>query len=189
MYVGGGGVGGAVGEPVPPPPQAARNSTSGSSGTAWRKLDTAREISTGGMRRAALAVAVPFVYVYGYGYTFMPREETPLWRANRRTAARHICQLQAEYRADCEWRGATVMDFSPNGCRLRVGEVLLRATPVSVRLKQTGVGARALSVEVDGTVIWSRVEGLSHQAGIQFLAAAPELAAILAELAQPQAAE
>lgn len=114
----------------------------------------------------------------------MPREKTPLRHANRRTTARHACHLQADYRAGCEWRRATVVDVSPKGCRLRVGEALARAATVSVRL--THVGARALAVEIDGTVIWSRVEGLSHQAGIQFSADAPELAAVIAELAQPQ---
>jgi hypothetical protein len=31
-------------------------------------------------------------------------------------------------------------------------------------------GASGLSVEVPGVVMWSRLEGLSHQAGIQFRA-------------------
>jgi hypothetical protein len=76
------------------------------------------------------------------------------------------------------------VDVSRKGCRLRVGEKLTRAAPVSVRVTHAGAGSRPMSAQVDGTVIWSRVEGLSHQAGIQFSQEAPGLAAIIAGLAQ-----
>lgn len=99
---------------------------------------------------------------------------------------RHVCHLQVDYRAGREWRRATVLDVSLKGCRLRVGEELARAASVSVRLTHVGTGGRTLSAQVDGIVIWSRAEGLSHQAGIHFSEEPAELAAVIAGLAQPQ---
>jgi hypothetical protein len=44
-------------------------------------------------------------------------------------------------------------------------------------------GSRALAVEVPGLVIWSRIEGLSRQAGIQFPAPPPALQELIDSLA------
>jgi hypothetical protein len=90
-------------------------------------------------------------------------------RSNRRLTARHACQLTVRYRSDDDWHPATAMDLAANGCRLRLGEELARGTAVSVVFElPLRDGSKALTVEVPGTVIWSRIEGLSRQAGIQF---------------------
>jgi hypothetical protein len=90
-------------------------------------------------------------------------------RTNRRLTARHACQLTVRYRSENDWHPATAMDLAVNGCRLRLGEELARGTPVSVVFElPLRDGSRALAVEVPGVVIWSRIEGLSRQAGIQF---------------------
>jgi hypothetical protein len=87
------------------------------------------------------------------------------------------------YRSKKEWRPATAMDFSSVGCRLRLGEDLSTGTELSVLLERpVGDGAAALSVEVPGVVMWSRLEGLSHQAGIQFRARPEGLDEILRAL-------
>ena len=100
--------------------------------------------------------------------------------ANRRITARKACRLTVRYKAKSEWHPATAMDLSPNGCRLRVGEDLLRGTRLSVLFEAPlRDGARALSVEVPGAVIWSRLEGLSYQAGVHFDVAPAELQEIL----------
>jgi hypothetical protein len=83
--------------------------------------------------------------------------------------------LTVRYRAGTEWRGATAMDLSTRGCRLRVGEDLLRGGAVTVAFE--GEGAPAF--EVPGQVIWCRREGLSYQAGIHFATAPDALEAIL----------
>ena len=90
-------------------------------------------------------------------------------RSNRRLTARHACQLTVRYRSEQDWHPATAMDLASNGCRLRLGEELARGTVVSVVFElPLRDGSRALAGEVPGTVIWSRIEGLSRQAGIQF---------------------
>lgn len=90
-------------------------------------------------------------------------------RSNRRLTARHACQLTVRYRSTGAWHPATAMDLAATGCRLRVGEDLPRGTEVSVVFElPLRDGSRALAVEASGTVIWSRIEGLSRQAGIQF---------------------
>ncbi len=104
-------------------------------------------------------------------------------RSNRRLTARIACQLTVSYRTGKDWHPATAMDLSPNGCRLRLGEDLDRGAAVTVRMAHPGKeGATSLDAEVAGRVIWSRLEGLSHQAGIQFGTDPPELHQILAAL-------
>jgi len=96
-------------------------------------------------------------------------------RTNRRLTSRRACRLTVRYRAGADWRGATAMDLSTRGCRLRVGEDLARGGAVSVAFEGEG----APPVEVPGQVIWCRREGLSYQAGIHFAAAPAALEAIL----------
>jgi hypothetical protein len=100
-------------------------------------------------------------------------------RTNRRLSSRRACRLTVRYRAGAEWRGATAMDLSGRGCRLRVGEDLTRGGPVSVAFEGEGTPP----VEVDGQVIWCRKEGLSYQAGIHFETPPPALEAILTGIA------
>jgi hypothetical protein len=90
-------------------------------------------------------------------------------RENRRLTARRACLLIVRYRLDKHWHPATVLNLSATGCRLRLGQDLPLNTAVSV-LFETPLqdGATAASAEVQGTVTWSRLEGLSHQVGIQF---------------------
>ena len=90
-------------------------------------------------------------------------------RNNRRITARKACLLKVSYRANGDWRPATAMDLSPYGCRLRVGEDIARGARVAV-VFETPIqdGARTASVEVPGTAIWARLEGLSFQVGVHF---------------------
>ena len=90
-------------------------------------------------------------------------------RNNRRITARKACLLKVSYRANGDWRPATAMDLSPYGCRLRVGEDIERGSTVAVAF-ETPIqdGARTTSVEVPGTAIWTRLEGLSFQVGVHF---------------------
>ena len=96
-------------------------------------------------------------------------DQPPKPRSNRRLTARRACKLTVRYKTGEGWHPATAMDLSHKGCRLRLGEDLPRGIEVHVVFElPLRDGSRALSVEVPGTVIWSRVEGLSRQAGIQF---------------------
>ena len=104
-------------------------------------------------------------------------------QTNRRLTARLACQLIVSYRCAKDWHPATAMDLSQNGCRLRLGEDLARGRSLTVRFRHGGKhAADPLSAEVPGTVIWCRLEGLSHQAGVHFSAEPPELQAILLAL-------
>jgi hypothetical protein len=90
-------------------------------------------------------------------------------RSNRRITARKACLLTVRYRGDGDWRPATAMDLSPYGCRLRVGEDIPRGAAVSVIFEAPiQDGARTPSVEVPGTAMWARLEGLSYQVGVHF---------------------
>lgn len=90
-------------------------------------------------------------------------------RNNRRITARKACLLTVRYRAHDEWRPATAMDLSPYGCRLRVGEDIARGAAVAVAFEAPiQDGARQFAVEVPGTAIWARLEGLSYQVGVHF---------------------
>ena len=98
-------------------------------------------------------------------------EDSASRRPNRRLQARHACRLSVRYRQKKDWRPATAMDLSAAGCRLRVGEDLPTGSELTVLLERlVSDGAEGLSVEVPAVVMWSRLEGLSHQAGIQFRA-------------------
>jgi hypothetical protein len=104
-------------------------------------------------------------------------------RTNRRLSARRACRLNVRYRVDSNWHPATAMDLSVTGCRLRVGEDLPRGGQVKVAFESLlGNGTTSLEVEVEGTVMWSRREGLSFQSGIQFLEAPNGLQDILTAL-------
>ena len=106
-------------------------------------------------------------------------------RTNRRLTARHACHFTARYRLGEDWHPATAMDLSLQGCRLRVGEDLATGAELTVMLERlASEGAAALSVEVPGVVMWSRLEGLSHQAGIQFRGQPEGLDGMLTELTQ-----
>ena len=89
--------------------------------------------------------------------------------SNRRLTARRACHLGVTYRISQGWRPATAMDLSNRGCRLRVGEDLARGASVSVLFETPArQGSKPMETEVQGTVIWSRREGLSYQVGLQF---------------------
>lgn len=104
-------------------------------------------------------------------------------RPNRRLEARHACRLTVRYRSTRDWHPATAMDLSSAGCRLRLGEALRAGSDLTVTLERLLTdGAAALSVEVPGVVMWSRPEGLSHQAGVQFRARPEGLDEILGAL-------
>jgi PilZ domain len=84
------------------------------------------------------------------------------------------------YRAGHGWHPATALDLSEAGCRLRLGEDLPRAAPVTVLFEAPiRDGATALSAEAAGVVTWSRRDGLSHTVGIQFAASPPALQELL----------
>ena len=90
-------------------------------------------------------------------------------RSNRRITARKACLLTVRYRAEGEWRPATAMDLSTYGCRLRVGQDIPRGATVAVVFEAPiQDGARTPSVEVPGTAMWARLEGLSYQVGVHF---------------------
>jgi hypothetical protein len=90
-------------------------------------------------------------------------------RNNRRITARKACLLTVRYRGAGDWRPATAMDLSPYGCRLRVGEDVERGSEVAVVFEApVEEGARPTPVEVPGTAIWARLEGLSYQIGVHF---------------------
>lgn len=108
-------------------------------------------------------------------------DQPPTPRSNRRLTARRACKLTVRYRSGESWHPATAMDLSHKGCRLRLGEDLARGGEVTVVFETPDAGGgAAIEVEIPGQVIWSRREGLSHQAGIHFADAPPALSAILA---------
>lgn len=105
-------------------------------------------------------------------------------RTNRRLSGRRACRLNVRYRAESDWHQATAMDLSVQGCRLRVGEDLPRGGQLAVAFESLlGPGTTSLEVEVPGTIMWSRREGLSFQVGIQFVESPTGLQDILTALA------
>jgi hypothetical protein len=100
-------------------------------------------------------------------------------RANRRHASRKSCQLAVQYLSKGHWHPATAVDLSRIGCRLRLGESLARAARISVAIECSCDGGAPLQAEVEGHVVWCRLEGLSYQCGIQFDKDIPELEAIV----------
>ncbi len=104
----------------------------------------------------------------------MPQTSNP--KPNRRLVARKACLLTASYQVKSQWHPATAMDLSSRGCRLRLGEQLVRDSRVVVQLECTHKGAEAerpvappRRIVAEGSVVWSRREGLSYQCGIRFL--------------------
>ena len=90
-------------------------------------------------------------------------------RGNRRLVVRFACHLTARYQTKDQWHPATVIDLSRRGCRLRIGEHLARDATVRVSFScQPGDEGKAQKLNVEGVVIWSRLEGLSYQCGIHF---------------------
>jgi hypothetical protein len=110
-------------------------------------------------------------------------QEPSARRPNRRLQARQACLLTVRYRNKKDWRPATAMDISTVGCRLRLGEDLATGSELTVTLERLPEGGAPVSVEVPGVVMWSRLEGLSHQAGIQFRGQPSGLDEILRALA------
>jgi predicted deacylase len=89
--------------------------------------------------------------------------------------------LVVHYRTTSEWRPATAMDLSVIGCRLRLGEDLERGSQVTVRF-ESPEGVSKVAADVPGVVIWSRLEGLSYQAGLKFSEASEGLHELLSAL-------
>jgi hypothetical protein len=99
-------------------------------------------------------------------------------KGNRRLAARRACHLVASYQFKGHSHPATAMDLSRRGCRLRLGEQLPRGTRVSIVLECAPADCgEPLRLEAEGSVVWSRLEGLSYQCGIHFLAERDEVEA------------
>jgi hypothetical protein len=104
---------------------------------------------------------------------------------NRRLSARVACRLAVSYYAGGQWHPATGMDLSNTGCRLRCGEDLGRGASIRVRIDPRTVAGESLRAELEGRVIWSRLEGLSYQVGIQFTSDDEKLHRIMQLLAEP----
>jgi hypothetical protein len=104
-------------------------------------------------------------------------------RANRRLSARVACRLTVSYSTGAEWHPAMGMDLSSQGCRLRLGEDLKRGSSLRVHIEHPAPDGATLKAEVEGTIIWSRLEGLSYQAGIHFTSQEPAIDTILSTLA------
>ena len=101
--------------------------------------------------------------------TNRPTSSGSIKRPNRRITARIACRLGVFYAANPgDWRPATAMDLSRLGCRLRTGEDLPREQKVSVRVEFRMADEPVLTVDGVGKVMWTRLEGLSYQTGIQF---------------------
>ena len=92
-------------------------------------------------------------------------DDRPADTVDRRSTTRRACLLGARYRVGASWHPATLVDLSARGCRLRIGEDLPRGAAVRVELSPP---APAGAVELGGSVVWCRLEGLSHQAGVHF---------------------
>jgi PilZ domain-containing protein len=92
-------------------------------------------------------------------------DDRPADTIDRRSTTRRACLLGARYRVASSWHPAALVDLSARGCRLRVGEDLPRGAAVRVELSPRSPGK---PVELTGSVVWCRLEGLSHQAGVHF---------------------
>jgi hypothetical protein len=108
-------------------------------------------------------------------------------RANRRLSARVACRLAVSYYAGDQWHPATGMDLSATGCRIRLGEDLPRGSNLRVRIDPRTIEGEALRAELGGVVVWTRLEGLSYQAGIQFTSDDEKLHRIMHLLSEPAA--
>lgn len=92
--------------------------------------------------------------------------------ANRRLSSRRACLLTVTYRRpEGEgWHPAVVMDLSPNGCRIRVGERFPRGEKVQLQFEAPiRDGSSAATMEAEANVVWARTEGLSYQLGLRFV--------------------
>jgi len=99
---------------------------------------------------------------------------------DRRSATRRACLLGARYNLGSAWHPATLVDLSARGCRLRIGEDLTRGATVRVQLTAPAGGTHARPpVELAGLVVWCRLEGISHQAGVHFENPPPDLMDLL----------
>jgi hypothetical protein len=68
-----------------------------------------------------------------------------------------------------DWHPATAINLSTSGCRLRLGESLPHGAALTVIFERPlADGATGVAAEAQGTVTWSRLEGLSYTAGIRF---------------------
>jgi hypothetical protein len=103
-------------------------------------------------------------------------EDSPDDGIDRRSSTRRACLLVARYRVGTGWHPATLVDLSARGCRLRIGEDLARGAAVRVELSPRGASA---PVDLTGSVIWCRLEGLSHQVGVHFDDPPDDLASLL----------
>ena len=105
-------------------------------------------------------------------------------RENRRLTSRRACLLIVRYRIEQHWHPATVLNLSPQGCRLRLGQDLASGTRLALQFETPlRDGATALNADIEGAVSWSRLEGLSHQVGIQFSSDARALQDLIEALA------
>jgi hypothetical protein len=102
----------------------------------------------------------------------MTTPEPPAPADDRRSTARRACRLVVRYRIDAAWHPAIAVDVSTYGCRLRVGEDLRRGATIQVAFENPE-GPQRPEFETSGRVMWCRLEGLSHQAGVHFSTAAP----------------
>jgi hypothetical protein len=103
-------------------------------------------------------------------------EDSPDNGIDRRSSTRRACLLVARYRVGTGWHPATLVDLSARGCRLRIGEDLARGAAVRVELSPRGASA---PVDLTGSVMWCRLEGLSHQVGVHFDDPPDDLASLL----------
>jgi len=103
-------------------------------------------------------------------------EDSPDNGIDRRRSTRRACLLVARYRVGTGWHPATLVDLSARGCRLRIGEDLARGAAVRVELSPRGASA---PVDLTGSVMWCRLEGLSHQVGVHFDDPPDDLASLL----------
>ena len=103
-------------------------------------------------------------------------EDSPDNGIDRRASTRRACLLVARYRVGTGWHPATLVDLSARGCRLRIGEDLARGAAVRIELSPRGASA---PVDLTGSVMWCRLEGLSHQVGVHFDDPPDDLASLL----------
>jgi hypothetical protein len=99
-------------------------------------------------------------------------------RGNRRLVSRFPCRLSVRYECGGKWHPATTVDLSSLGCRLRLGERLQRGERIRVVIEYLE-SEPIVRAEARGEVIWSRLEGLSYQAGIRFLDEMTEIQSLL----------
>ncbi len=118
--------------------------------------------------------------VWSYTAPSVSSRADPYDGPNRRRVQRIMCRVAARYRSGKVWHPATAVDLSEGGCRLRLGEDLERGTSVLLRFEPPDRGeAPRVCLEVEASVVWTRHEGLSYQAGLHFSEPPPGLEALL----------